>query len=96
MLRHACGYKLANDATILDHCKPTWASKHLKHHALHRARTGSVQNLLEGLIARRSIHAAVCVYSAPFWACLAFAAYAVTVDEDECARAPTRATSQDW
>jgi integrase len=46
MLRHGCGYALANAATTHEHAGLARAQRHPTHRALHRVGTASVQGLL--------------------------------------------------
>ena len=49
MLRHACGYALANKGHDLAPCKPTSAQEHSAYGALHRTIADAVQGFLAGL-----------------------------------------------
>jgi integrase len=51
MLRHACGFKLANDGVDTRTIQAYLGHKSIQHGALHRAGTDSVQKLIPGLTA---------------------------------------------
>ena len=51
MLRHACGFKLANDGVDTRTIQAYLGHKSIQHGALHRAGTDSVQKLIRRLTA---------------------------------------------
>ncbi len=62
MLRHACGYKLANDGH--DTRAIPWPSEYPAHCAIHGDLAGSVQRVLAGLVARLQ-NAVISIGSSP-------------------------------